>query len=67
MSDKIFDMPRQYKLSSDIFLIKEPKQALLRFKILISRCENCRRTDFLRRKYDVFEKLTLDKFKVQKH
>ena len=35
------------------FLVKESKQLLLRFKILINRCENCRGIDFLRRKYDV--------------
>ena len=67
MSNKIFDTPRQYKLLSDIFLVKESKQPLLRFKILISRCENCRRIDFPRRKYDVFENLILNKIKVQKH
>ena len=48
-------------------LVKEPKQPLLRFKILISRCENCRRIDFPRRKYDVFENLISNKIKVQKH
>ena len=67
MSEKIFDTPRQYKLLPDIFSSKRMKQLLLRFKILISRCENCRRIDFPRRKYDVFENLILNKIKVQKH
>ena len=67
MSDKIFDTPRRYELLPDIFLVKESKKLLLRFKILISQCENCRRIGFLRRKYDVFENLILNKIKVQKH